>query len=1122
MRHVEGHPDFERLERRLVELVCAAKAEGPLGPLTPILIVVPTARLKSHLQRLLAGEFGALFEATVLHHAALATRAATAAGVALPRLIPPRVRDAILHTCLDRSFERIASWIDACPGGLKALRASMDDLRDAGVVARSAHDLPELSRRGREMLHLYSLYEAAIDRLIPLGLADDAGRTGIAAHHAAAFALRFHAVIHYGAYELIGSNLALMRAVESAGRPVTWLVPCHPEAPAYAYARRFVESSLGTQATLLPDGAPSGRLLGERLRLLYDEDAASTPPVEGGCVRFFHAQGAATELREAGLRILSAAGKGATGDLSRTAIVARSLEPYVPWLDPVLRDELRIPFSTRAARGALEDPHALAAHRLAEAALEDYERQPLLDLARTGLLKLPGEGANGVDEAPGWDMHSRRFRIARGRDGWTRDLRRQIESWFSGILDGDPEKDNADDPAFRERALARRAAWLASAGTLAQLIDSLERGASAVRKATSWTGWAEAFEAFAAERLEGFGAPSGGSPRPPGAEAVFDALAGMRMLDDATIPFAGREALEWFKRAVSEARICLDGSGSGGGAADRGGLRVLSAEQARGLAFDRLFLIGFNADLIPRRPREDPFLFDADRSLLRERLSVAMPVKSAGREEEHLLLAHLLGAARGEVTISWQRADESGRARVPSLALREVARIVLGEADPSLPLQPEHSLRIPAHPSDLAADTRDRLGLMAPGAARIGAALHGGGPAGVAAMAGALPDSADPPLTGNLTPGLKLLEAVESFEAANLSYDGFVGSAAPPRDTWSPTQLERMGNCALHYFFNDVLKVRPLDDLLAEHELDRSEMGQVAHAVLRDIYRALIDEGALSGPAADPPWAARRAVELMEPAWAGRADAMAARMHLRYPLLWRSLSGLWKNALQTFLLHDIVDLERQEARIVGLEHEVRAEVRVREQDEPIRMHGRFDRLVRSGDGAPVVADYKTGGNLESRVNLSQMLKGIALQLPLYVLMEEAEARAQGREIPGVAAEVIGIGPAFSEGSPATDPRPEGYPARETLDPVKFGKYRDGLAETLRILKESADAGRFPLNPATSWCAWCPYARACRSGHAPTIARLESAPEARGYLALGGKSIRRPLLDGGGAGGGEGS
>ena len=58
-----------------------------------------------------------------------------------------------------------------------------------------------------------------------------------------------------------------------------------------------------------------------------------------------------------------------------------------------------------------------------------------------------------------------------------------------------------------------------------------------------------------------------------------------------------------------------------------------------------------------------------------------------------LLLALLLGAARERIDISWQRADESGRSRTPSLALREVARngaffsedissrIVIGEAN---------------------------------------------------------------------------------------------------------------------------------------------------------------------------------------------------------------------------------------------------------------------------------------------------------------------------------------------------------------------------------------------------------------------------------------------------------
>lgn len=1150
MRKVEGHPDVGRLEARLLSLIREAKETGPAGPLTPVLVIVATTRQRHHLQRLLAGHFGALLNVLILHHARLATEAAAAAGAELPRVLPPRVREEILGGCLAGGLPGLSSYIEACPGALAALRSTMDDLREAGVEPAAARRVKGLTPRGREILELYARYAAAVESLANRGLADRAGRTREAARHARAFAARFHAVIHHGAYELIGSNLDLMRAVESSGVPVTWLVPAHATAPAFTFARRFLEESLEAGAGALPGKEGLPRLLGDRLELLYDEEAGAPEPLASGRVSFFHCQGAGAELREAAGRILSML-RGEDGDLAEIAIVARALTPYAPLLRPVLRQEHGLPFTTSAAGPAVENPHVLAALRLARLLLEGYERQPLLDLARTGLLR--PDGRVGMEDAAAWDLLSRRFAVSRDADAW-RGLGRRIDRHFSW-LQGDPSPRRGEGgagktaagapPAFgsgqegagesegiqgalfpsldaggrdaqeaaRRRAIRRQGAWKAAAGKLAGLIDAFEEKAESLRKAPSWQAWSDVASRFFETWIEGFQrtAQEGGRS-PAGVETVRNVLAEMRLLGEAGVPFDVSQALPRFERALADETIPLGNAGGEEDLPDNGGVRILDGEQARGLAFRHVFLIGFNADLIPRRPREDPFLPDADRSRIRAALSVPVPVKSAAREEERLLLAHLLGSARESLTISWQRSDDSGRARVPSLALREVARIVLGEADPGLPLQPEHALRVAAHPGALARDSLERFGLMPPAAARLGTALSAGSPGTLAAWCDALPDPGRAALAANLKPGLVLLETVESFEAGDLAYDGFVGDAAPPRESWSPSQLERMGNCALHFFFRDVLGVHPMDEILPEHQIESSEMGLLAHDVLRETYQALIEEGSLSGPGSRPGKAARRGVELMEKAWSHRADAMAARMHRRYPLLWASLSELWRNALRTFLLHDIAGLEREEARVVAVEHEVTASLIVDRASPPLAVAGRFDRLVRSGDGHPVVADYKTGGNLKNRVDPARIVKGRALQLPLYVLMEEAEARAQGRDDGGISAEVIGIGPSFSEGSAAIEPQPEGYPARETLDAGKFGRIRGSLLETLRILVKTSGSGRFPLHPATTWCSWCPYARACRKGQAPTLARLAASPAARTYLALDGKSTRNLFLD----------
>ncbi len=1343
MRAVEGHPDFARLEARLVALIREAKAASAAGPFAPVLVVVPTARLRAHLQEVLARRCGVLLNVSLLDYSSLVREAAGAAGADLPREIPRRAREAVLEGCLGPRFRRFADYVGACPGALPSLLETMDELRNAGVDPEAALGTERHSRRGREVLELYDVYcerlaalatardelDARADagarddataagaspragaggradltstgasrragdtprtlfeeeRIVPpgsretsrpadntprtlfdeewadtivgrhtsnressgadagatvtgladgpagaMGWADPAGVRREAARHVRAWSRRFDSVIHYGAYELIGSNLELMRAIENGGTHVTYLLPWHPSAPAFEYARRFVTSLLGEQPRLLGDPPSGDRLLGDRLHVLYDEEAAPPPPLDPARVAFFHTQGPEAELRETALRILDLvrgeqaahlsahdgadlpSGVGSKGSapsaarplaLSSIAIIARSLEPYAPLLEPILHGRFRIPFTTSASLDALADPHVMAALNLARVVLDDCERQPLLDLARSGLA-IPAGKVKPDEEADDWDLLARKCRIMRGRDAWTRELLhllKQPDLWTAP----------GESPEARESAERRLQAWRISAERLASWIDSLHSDAGPLREVSSWEEWADAFEALLARSLEGFGetpvraagttreeredAPHrvaadllpgrGAAPHrapgtfllehggaldreaPPGARAFLGALDEMRDLEAVGIPFPRESGAPSSRGALHFLEISLrKASGAGSDlrrgipigsvppsqhGRDNGGVRVLAAEQARGLAFDVVFLIGFNADLVPRRPREDPFLGDSDRALLRDQLARPLEVKSAGREEEHLLLAHLLGCARERLTISWQRADETGRARVESLALREVARLALGGGDLALLHDPGRTHRVAAHPADAAAEIRDRFRLMPAGDAAVGAFLEIGSPQEALRLYPRLSGAGLVVGRESLAHGLERLSAIESFEPRELRFDAIVGAdAARPPVLWSPSRLEDMGNCPQQYFFRHVLRVAELDAVLEDHEIDLAELGLLAHKVLQEVYAALAAEGLLGGTvgymergsgsatghgsAAERRRAtgpggggsaagrgscdgeggasetARRAIELLEKHWPARFSEVAAVIHRRFPLMWRSLSALWKNALRTFLLHDLSEAELAGSRVVAVESLLETAIPLGSGAPALPIRGRIDRVVLDAAGRMIVGDYKTMGNLQAKVDMARILKGRALQMPLYVLMQEAAGSAEGAPRQ-VSAEVIGVGPGYSEGAPPSEPAPEGYPARAALDVERMEEIREGLHETIRILSETAAGGLFPLNPESDRCGWCPYVRACRRSHEPTLARLSGFDGAARYFALSSKSSKQPLI-----------
>jgi len=1102
---VEIHHDYAVLEERLAAILHAVKARA--GPLAPVAIVVPTQRLIVHLQVCLAERAGVLAAVRFFHHDGLARAIAGAAGVTLPRALGDGAREAIVAEVATRAGGELAAWMGARPGSAAALRATFDDLREAGIEARAAPDRAEgpegrLSAGGRNILRLYERYAALLGRLESIGFSDRCGRVARAVPHAADFAARFDTIVHYGAYELTGINLDLLRGLAAAGRPLICLAPGHPVAPAFAYARGFWRRHLGVEpVTVRSDAAAAVRLLGDRLPLLYEEEARPGPAP--GSFAFGHAQGPAAEIGEAVRGLLRdwRAGDGGTARRpSRLALVARTLEPYTLHMGPVFATH-GLPFQSSAGLPATRQPAVQAAAWLLRCLADDFPAAVLCDLLRTGLVRAPGGGVRRPEELPRADLAERLLRDWQITGG-----RALIADRLPGWVDAErPTLSEAAGPSERDEAARAAAARRLEARRLAEFVRVLARAGEPLAGARRWSAWAAACADLLRRHVDGYDAPN----PPPGADLVLDALADMEALDAAGLrltPGAGAAAVA---RAVEGATIPIGSVAADGTPVegDGGGVRVLDAMQARGLSFDTVVVIGMNADLFPRRPREDPFLPDDDRRLLRQAQRRPLQLASEARHEEHLLLAHLMGAARHRLVVLWQRADDEGKARTPSLALREIARLALGT--PDLEGLDAAAARVSADPAarilaavDEGLIARPEAGLAAAFACRspgrLGAALAGADAASMLG-GGVGADAAVPP-------GLAFLESIDG--AAPTPFDALVGAPGDEPATWSPSRLETLGGCPQQFFFRHVLHIDEWEAPPEAHEAEAREMGALAHEVLRDLYAALFtpvgaaDAGAGRAPASGAHGAGRIRA-LLEEIWGRRGAPIATRMQARYPGLWNLLGAQWLAALGEFALHD--------AAVVGaalepprLEHPAEASIPLGEGQGELRLRGRFDRLLRFADRL-VVSDYKTGGRPAAFVGPAPILKGLRLQMPLYILLaERAEGGAPAPAAhPAVHAEVLGVGPAFAHDSPED--------RTALLSPDRFNTWRGGFIETLAVLRDLARAGLYPLDAEPARCGRCPYARACRRHHGPTLDRLRAHPALARFRATRAKSSRSPTL-----------
>ncbi|HUD71392.1 MAG TPA: hypothetical protein VMQ62_05480, partial [Dongiaceae bacterium] len=250
---VETHHDAGRLERRLVELLAGLKAAD--GPFAPALVIAPTRRLLVHLQEMLARALPALLGVRFQHHDALAAAIADHAGLPPLRPIGDAARRAILVDRLARAGGPLADYVADVPGGAASILATLDELREARVDPAAARRVAGLSEAARSILALYADYAAALDGLAGAGFADRAGRIAALQGHGARYAARFRMVVHYGAYDLVGMNLDLMRGLAEGGDapPMIVLAPGHPTAPAFVWARGFWKETLGLDPAPVPE-----------------------------------------------------------------------------------------------------------------------------------------------------------------------------------------------------------------------------------------------------------------------------------------------------------------------------------------------------------------------------------------------------------------------------------------------------------------------------------------------------------------------------------------------------------------------------------------------------------------------------------------------------------------------------------------------------------------------------------------------------------------------------------------------------------------------------------------------------------------------------------------------------
>lgn len=1018
---VLAHIDPVVLER---ELLSRVDSIHPRDRVARTLVLVPTNRLAEHVQRKLAPTRPGWLGLQVLAFRSLGREVLEQiAGRAL-HVASPLLLEALLSQQLRRCpRNRWTAFIGRRPGAAASVLQTFRELREAGIEP-SDLEACAADPRTRDLAELFGLYDAALGERAACGWTDDAGLARAALPHAARFGEGVRAVFVHGAYELLGVYLDLLRELDRTSQ-VTVLAPVAAGTRATEYGERFARSFLSEVAFETPDEPGDGQRA-SRLAALYDEQAEPTvaDPVR---FHFRHAQGPAAEVAFAVRQALRAVRDGCPP--AEIAITARSLEPYAAALEETLEDA-KLPWTSSVTSHLRRQPIVREFLLLLRVVSERFPRGSTVELLQSRLVHWKAIGCDRPPAASA-DRWSRKAGVIDGLDEWTVGLSAWAEQRDRGQTArqiGDTLKRLADEVSLSD------ATWSAHSAALLATFDKI------------------------------FHSPDG--PSADRLREILDAMNDLERLASDRRELTFQEALEWLEQAVSSTTLTLRRG-------DDGGIRVLDAMQLRGLTFRHVHLLGMTSGLFPRTPRQDPVLTDEVRRALRERTQRPIGVKTEGTEEEHQLLAMLIGSARERIDVSWQRADEAGRAKIASLALREIARLANGR--PDIEGLRRQALHLPSHPTQWLETLVEQTGLLAREEERLLAALHSRAVDSAESLGKRFPE---------LVPGLNMLRATQSFTPAGPEYDGRIGPFKRDK-ALSVSEFEKLGRCPLQFFFGSILRIKKLEDSADELALAHNDLGSRVHEMLEELYGELRAQQLFSAERSGE--LVRRGLELLDARRERIFGEAGERLAQRVPRLWEHEIRKWFGALRRFVEADLGRIAE-----MGLEPRSLEEL----SSEPLdfgegcvaTVRGKFDRLLESRD-RQIVGDYKTSTSLARRVNPTDMLKATTLQVPLYRMLAGGRATV----------ELLGI-------HPALDPRDDAH--RHEFSGFAKDVQSASFLHTVRVLLGLKRDGTFPFHEGQQ-CTWCEFTRACRRNHPPTRDRERQLSDATAYHALSKKSATRP-------------
>jgi RecB family exonuclease len=506
---------------------------------------------------------------------------------------------------------------------------------------------------------------------------------------------------------------------------------------------------------------------------------------------------------------------------------------------------------------------------------------------------------------------------------------------------------------------------------------------------------------------------------------------------------------------------------------------VLNVMSARGLRFPVVVVPGLVEREFPLRRRQDPVLLDSQRARLNEAQGDdplrALPIRSAGIDEERLLFRLAAEAAADTLVVSFPRLDPAtARPRVASAFLLRLLEELTGDRHDYDALErSERVTRIPlsrrfplVRREALTREEFDGASIVRAAESdsleEIAYLVHAAGP---------LPERLDMEEERWGKPFFTRYDGVlrKGALAAASELSGYTREGRPGKAV-SATSLEEYATCPFRFLMHHVLGLEPTEEPEEELELSALDRGQLYHAVLEDFLRELKSDGVqLSRESRDALFRTSR--RLVESGPWSLLGYEGARL-------------LVLQKLETDLALWLTEEIRDESDLAPSHFEVRFGGEIRDRDDAdlstedavpfdalggvhVEFGGRIDRIDVSTDGRRArVIDYKTGRHPGRKKRV--IYRGKRLQLPIYLLAARMllGSRHEGIDVESAEYRYVGA---------------RGADASLALGSALLDERVDDLRKAVGlIIREGIASGMFFPYPEEPTCKNCDYAEACTS------------------------------------------